>query len=91
MPNKLNVILTDTDNTYLQPRLPLAGEIELFELGLHSAIITAVFRIREDDGRLSAPVEISNPTFTYDHAAATEAGRLQRAYREAQDRQRSEP
>lgn len=91
MPNKLNVILTETDNPYLKPRLPLAGEIELFELGLHSAIISAVFRVRDEDGRLGAPVEIDNPTFTYDHAAATQAGSLQRAYQSEQQRQRSAP
>jgi hypothetical protein len=75
MPNRLNVTLTGTTNPYLAPRLPLDGEIELFEIGLHSALIAAVFRIREADGRLGAPVEIANPEFTYRHSEAVERGK----------------
>lgn len=77
----LNVTLTGTTNPYLIPRLPLDGEIELIEIGLHSAIIAAVFRIRDANGNLGAPVEVKEPEFTYQHAAAAEAGHRTREAR----------
>lgn len=73
MPNRLNVTLTGTTNPYLAPRLPLDGELELFEIGLHSALISAVFRIRDANGNLGAPVTVAEPEFTYQHAHAQRA------------------
>jgi len=72
----LNVILTGTDNPYLKP--PVKGEIELFELGLDGTLIQATFRRLEDNGRLAAPVEVKNPTFTYDPQTSGEILRARR-------------
>lgn len=63
---RLNVTLTGTANQYLTDRLPLRGEIELFELGVNGRLINAVFRILSDDGRLGTPVTIAEPSFWYD-------------------------
>lgn len=63
---RMNVTLTATDNGFLSPRLPLRGEIELFELGRDGSLVNAVFRVLHDDGSLGLPVEIANPVFTYD-------------------------
>lgn len=81
MPNRLNVVLTGTDNPYLADRLPLAGEIELFEIGTSGTIISGVFRIRGEDGRLGAPVQIANPDFAYTHQAVVASARLGRQAR----------
>ena len=74
MPNQLLVTLTGTDNPYLKPRLPLVGMLELFEIGTHGLLISAVFRTRLTDAEradgivkaeFGAPVEVKNPVFTY--------------------------
>jgi hypothetical protein len=62
---RLNVTLTGTDNPYLQDELPCRGEIEFWEFGLTGTLLSAVFRRLQDDGRLTAPVEIRNPSFEY--------------------------
>jgi hypothetical protein len=70
----LLVTLTGTDNPYLRPRLPLEGMLELFEIGTHGRLISAVFRARLTDAErelgqvkveFGAPVDVKNPAFTY--------------------------
>lgn len=73
--NQLLVTLTGTTNPYLQPRLPLVGMLELFEIGTNGKLITAVFREQisvEQRADLAAaggfppgPAVVANPVFTY--------------------------
>ena len=74
MPRTLLVTLTGTDNPYLRPRLPLEGMLELFEIGTHGRLISAVFRARLTDAEreagpvkvpFGAPVEVKHPVFIY--------------------------
>jgi hypothetical protein len=74
---RLNVLLTGASNTYLD--LPVKGEIELFELGVHGRLVNAVFRRLGEDGRLSAPVEVRHPVFTYSPAIDVEIGLARQA------------
>lgn len=69
------VTLTGTANPYLQPRLPLVGLLELFEIGTDGRVITAVFREQMPEGELEervaaggfppGPVVVDEPVFTY--------------------------
>lgn len=64
----LLVLLTDTDNPYLRPRLPLVGLLTVNEMGTHHKIINASFRVADDPRTLdgfSAPVQVKRPVFTY--------------------------
>jgi len=73
--NQLLVTLTGTINPYLQPRLPLVGMLELFEIGTNGKLITAVFREQISDERRAelaatggfppGPAVVDNPVFTY--------------------------
>lgn len=65
--HKLNVTLHDTSNPYLKPRLPLRGELEVYEMTVTSDISPggAVFRALGEDGRLGAPAEVRDIVFTY--------------------------
>lgn len=62
---KLRVTLTGTSNEYLAPRLPLKGELEVFETSLLGGIIKAVFR---EDGGSGGPAEVRDIEFTYSEA-----------------------
>lgn len=69
------VTLTDTSNPHLQPRLPLVGLLELFEVGTDGRVISAVFREQLPPAELKAraaaggfppgPVVVDEPVFTY--------------------------
>jgi hypothetical protein len=64
---KIRVVLTATSNAFLADRLPLAGELEVFEMTTDGRITPgkAVFRIANPDGTLSAPVHVDDIEFTY--------------------------
>lgn len=60
------VTLTGTSNAYLQPRLPLVGLLELFEVNTRGHVVAAVFREQRPAGEApGAPVVVDEPVFTY--------------------------
>ncbi len=59
----LNVTLHATSNRYLQ--LPCNGQLQVLEAGTDGSVIHAVFRRREPDGSLSAPVEVRDARWSY--------------------------
>lgn len=62
----LAVTLTATSNPYLIDRLPLEGIIELNEVSLDGHLMGATtFRVRNEDGSLTAPVMVFNAEFEY--------------------------
>lgn len=65
--HRIRVVLTHTSNPYLAPHLPLAGELEVFEMNLRGHVINskAVFRVANPDGTLSAPAEVRDIAYTY--------------------------
>jgi hypothetical protein len=63
--NQLSVILTASENEYLT--YPCAGLLEMCELGINGTVLQAVFRAQQD-GKLSAPVQVRAPLFQYDPA-----------------------
>lgn len=73
--HKIRVTLTATSNTYLADRLPLTGELEVFEMNLvgHVQPGGAVFREELEDGRLAAPVEVRDIAYTYTSPGAATA------------------
>ncbi|MFC0547086.1 hypothetical protein [Kutzneria chonburiensis] len=66
---RMRVTLTGTTNPYLQPRLPLVGDIEVLEVGNTGQIIKAGFRELENDGGFAALVEVAEPSFAYAHGS----------------------
>ena len=66
MSNKLKVTLTGGGNEYL--KYPVNGILELFEIGIHHEIISAVFRVARPEGigiSYGAPVRVAAPQFVY--------------------------
>lgn len=60
---RLKVTLIDSDNKYLN--YPCDGIIQILETGIDESIINAVFMLKDEDGRIKAPVVIKNPLFAY--------------------------
>lgn len=67
--HKIRVVLTATSNPYLAGRLPLAGELEVFETTVDHFVMPngAVFRVAKPDGTLGAPVEVRDIAYLYDN------------------------
>lgn len=76
---RFNVTLTGTSNPYLAGRLPARGEIEVFEVGSRGRLISAVFRVQDEGGRLGAPVVVKDPAFAYDPGVDAEIARARGA------------
>lgn len=65
--HRIRVVLTHTSNPYLAPRLPLAGELEVFEMNTVGHVMNnkVVFREAKPDGTLGTPVSVSDIAYTY--------------------------
>lgn len=68
---RLRVVLTATSNPYLAPRLPLAGELEVFETSVNHVILpsAATFREARPDGTLGSPAQVRDIEFVYANRA----------------------
>lgn len=65
--HKVRITLTATSNPTLADRLPVDGELEVFEMNSdgHVQPHSTVFRAAEPDGTLAAPVEVRDIAYTY--------------------------
>lgn len=68
---KLRVVLTATSNPFLAPRLPLAGELEVFETSVDNVILpnATIFRAARPDGTLGGPAQVRDIAFVYANRA----------------------
>lgn len=65
--HRTRVTLLATSNPYLAPRLPLAGEVEVFETSTHGHPLPGkvVFRELLAGGRLGAPAHVDDIAYVY--------------------------
>lgn len=67
--HKIRVVLIATSNPHIAPRLPLAGELEVFETTVNHFVTPgrAIFREANADGSLCAPAEVRDIAYVYDN------------------------
>jgi hypothetical protein len=66
--HKIRVVLTATSNPFLAPRLPLAGELEVYETSITHHVMpnAAVFREARPGGALGGPASVTDIAYVYD-------------------------